>query len=102
MVRLRSDRTVVGRRDVRWDSRSDGEVSYVVRFRYPGTTSGAPVGLVYALDIGHLWPGTWSYVKDPAGATHFDTLEDAERVSRRRYPWHEATVVPMEDAEILP
>jgi hypothetical protein len=65
---------------------------YVIRYRYPGTANGSPVGIVYALDIAHLsGRGAWSYVKDPREATMFDSEEAAERVIDGKH-WPEARV----------
>ena len=64
---------------------------YVIRYRYPGTTNGVPVGDVYALDVGTLSPGSWSYTKDPLTATAFPNDEDA-RAEVARHSWPDATV----------
>lgn len=69
---------------------------WVIRYRYPGTTNGQPVGLVYAVECTGpaFTPGTWSYAKAPEDATRFDTREDAETVARTKH-WPEATAVEL-------
>jgi hypothetical protein len=68
-------------------------MKYAIRYRYPGTENGTPVGVVFALDAGDIAPGVWSYAKDPREATLFDTAEDAERTLAQHHYWPEAQVV---------
>jgi hypothetical protein len=82
-----------------------GGDSFVIRYRYPGSAGGTPVGLVYAQEQRALGPSVWSYTKDPGKATAFGTAEEAEATiapRRRRGSWPEATVIALADAEPLP
>jgi hypothetical protein len=65
---------------------------YVIRYEYPGTVNGQPVGTVYALDISDLSPGSWSYSKKPESATLFDSYEQAQKV-REKHRWNYSAVV---------
>jgi hypothetical protein len=64
--------------------------AWAIRYRYPGTVNGRPVGKVYVVDIGHR---SWSYTYDIEEATTFATRAEAEAVARRHY-WPEAKAVP--------
>jgi hypothetical protein len=76
--------------------RSPGRVrgmTWVIRYHSRSTVNGEPVGIVYALDIGHLAPGAWSYKKEPAEATQFDSRHEAESIIQQIGHWPEAEAV---------
>lgn len=66
---------------------------FVIRYRYPGTVNGRPVGYVYALNCSYLSPGVWSYAKDPEDASMWHTREEAEAELAGHRWWPEAAVV---------
>ena len=65
---------------------------WVIRYRYPGTVSGRPVGWVYALHLPEIGPGVWSYTTERDAATTFDSEAEAERVGHHMW-WPNATAV---------
>lgn len=63
---------------------------YVIRYRYPGTVQGDPVGVVYAVKCS--WGrDVWSYEKHPAHAEWFPTEAEAE-AERVKHSWPESAV----------
>lgn len=70
---------------------------YVIRYEYPGTVNGEPVGTIYARECGWVSPGSWSYRRDPHEATQFPTLEEALHVMRDK-SWPLAEVVEIDGA----
>lgn len=67
--------------------------AWAIRYRYPGTVNGQPVGMVYAVSVTHLAPLAWSYTRDIDTATTFASRAEAEAVARGKW-WPEARAVP--------
>lgn len=79
----------------------------LIRYTYPGTTNGRPVGEVYALRLPESLVGRrggFSYAKDPAQATAFTPSEAAALIREHgeRSVWPGAQAVPLDAAEVLP
>lgn len=76
---------------------------YLIRYRYPGTTNGKPVGDVYVQAISaSISPGSFSYCKEPEHATRWPDQDAAElELARRTWRHNGGHVVALEDAEVL-
>lgn len=80
---------------------------YVIRYDYPGTENGKPVGPIYVV---RFWNGeVWchSYTRNPGGATHYteaearDTLAGQTRHMDHPPHWPNATIVRLASAPVL-
>lgn len=76
---------------------------YVIRYTYPGTTSGKPVGQVYVQAVRERIPGfpmeAYSYTKSVDDATKWSYDEGV--VALRTHYWTRAALVLAGEAERL-
>jgi hypothetical protein len=76
-------------------------MKYAIRYRYPGSDRGVPVGIVYALRVRDVIPGyprdVWSYSTDPKSATRFSSRDEAEQEAAH-HNWPESAVVEVPGA----
>lgn len=76
-------------------------MAYVIRYIYPGTTNGKPVGLVFITGP-HFGQDIWSHTKKVAEAATWDTFEEAyQELSRRSWRHNSAIVVEKSEARDL-
>lgn len=76
--------------------------SYLIRYDYPGTINGKPVGRVYLTGPLFGGSGIFSHTYDPSDPTvaRFPTVAHASREISRGY-WPNASVIPASEAEAL-
>jgi hypothetical protein len=71
----------------------------VIRYESRSVTNGKPVGSVYVARV--PWgTGIYSYTKDPAEATRWDSVGIAEQIIRQ-HTWQEARAIPVKEAKAL-
>lgn len=75
-------------------------MSYLIRYDYPGTTNGQPVGAVYVERIPWAGEGVYSYTRDPQEATVWDTAEAAEAEARGKH-WPDRMILALEECPRL-
>lgn len=78
---------------------------YVVRYTYPGTAGGKPVGVVYVQALRDSIPDypddVFTYTKELAGATRWEYEDAVEAIRMKHWP-DGALVLAGEAAQVLP
>lgn len=60
---------------------------WAIRYDNSGSSvNGKSVGWVFALHCPNLGPGVWSYTKDAAKATTFDSEREAKALREHKWP----------------
>lgn len=73
-------------------------MSYLIRYTYPGTRNGRPVGDVYVTGP-HFGTDIWSHTYEPSKAARWRTRAEAEAALRdKRWNGH---VIPEAKATVL-
>lgn len=72
----------------------------LIRYNYPGTTNGKPVGEVYVTDVygGGVNDIAFSHTYDPAKALRFTREQAADALSYRSWRHNNGRIVPLSEA----
>jgi hypothetical protein len=80
-------------------AQSNAEV--VIRYTYPGTTNGQPVGDVYVTGP-HFGGDIWSHTYRVSEAAKFTAEDAARKLVEKSWRRNGGRAVPVEEAEDLP